>query len=348
MFQMEQDYRRNLLKGISELEDPKMETLQFISGVDNTRVQIIPLFLTQSSEYFRIAITEHNFLENNVGEFTFEDYDGPTIINFVNFIYTGELELSDENVDTYLAIASQFQVEALQTKCIHFYETNMHMDNLVHMYHIADKYSLDNFRSVTKACILHEMHQLPEHAFNELTFEQFLSILSDTRRVSQELKIFDRVVDFTETNNPSNEQVAQLIKTIDVKNVSLDDLEGLQRFYQKYDCAHLLFDEYNKLIKQLHGKSRPDNRVEISRTIYRVFVDYELEDYTQTLFTAVKIRTYDIETKTMSRPPLAIRNIRPIDCAVVVADDLIFLIGGTVHGVCVDDVSSHSIKNETH
>lgn len=78
------------------------------------------------------------FQENKPKEFILKDADGRTIKNTVDFCYTGIIELTEDNVETCLAIASSVEIDLLVDKCRQFYSSKLSVANAVDILMVAD------------------------------------------------------------------------------------------------------------------------------------------------------------------------------------------------------------------
>lgn len=109
------------------------------------RVPIHRVVLTAASKYF-LALLGPNFEEGSKTEFVLDDTDGETFKAIVDFCYTGRINLTEENVTKYLAIASSVQFDLLEEKCWQFYAANLIVANSVSTLIVAEKYSNADLR----------------------------------------------------------------------------------------------------------------------------------------------------------------------------------------------------------
>lgn len=68
------------------------------------RVEIHRVILTATSKYFSAALGP-SFIEDGENEFVLNDADVETVMAIVDFCYTGHIDLSEENVAKFLAVA---------------------------------------------------------------------------------------------------------------------------------------------------------------------------------------------------------------------------------------------------
>lgn len=101
--------------------------------------------MNAASKYFADLLGP-NFQEGKPKEFVLDDSDGPTIKTVVNFCYTGNIDLSEENAEKCLKIASDVEIDFLEKKCRQFYSKKLNVDNSVSILMIADKYRIGDLR----------------------------------------------------------------------------------------------------------------------------------------------------------------------------------------------------------
>ena len=84
----------------------------------------------------------------------------PTIVspdifeNILNFIYTSELELTEENLELFCVAANYFSYEKLLKKIENFIESNLRIDNVSEFLQMAIKIGLKSFEEKCRSFIV--------------------------------------------------------------------------------------------------------------------------------------------------------------------------------------------------
>ena len=97
----------------------------------------------------------------------------------LEFIYTGQLELSPLNIQAILGCASQLQLQSVVSLCSRYLHTNLDLDNCRDILSLADTFSLSKLRHNTLRFMsenLKQFSQTPE--FVELEPGQLSSLLN--------------------------------------------------------------------------------------------------------------------------------------------------------------------------
>lgn len=116
------------------------------------------------------------------------------IKSILDFIYTGILNLSFENLNNILDAASHLQVNEVLGLCEEFLIKNLILLNCVTIHKIADIYALKNVLNTTKQYLSDNIVDIYQHGsdqFYQLSYEQLKILLSnDSLQVLSELDLF--------------------------------------------------------------------------------------------------------------------------------------------------------------
>merc|ERR550534_3193509 len=78
----------------------------------------------------------------------------------LEFIYTGQITLHEDNVQDILTYADMYQVERLLPPCEQFLLTQLHPSNALGIFLFAETHSLTNLRSQAQAFLHHHFLQV--------------------------------------------------------------------------------------------------------------------------------------------------------------------------------------------
>jgi kelch-like protein 9/13 len=137
----------------------------------------------------------------------------------VEFIYSGNLKISLDNVEEVLAAASHLQVNDIVELCASFLNSTISLDNCVDVLNISELYSLCSCNSLARSFILSNFEKLAERRHDEfmkLTAIQLTSLLADNAlNVVSEYRLFELVVNWVRHEQSVREQfIVQLIRNV--------------------------------------------------------------------------------------------------------------------------------------
>jgi len=135
------------------------------------------------SDFFRAMLTSSSMKEsreNYVELKGFASCDGVTLI--LDFIYTGYLHISFDNVLSILDTASHLQIEQVLNLCADFLAQNISYFNCVYILKIADIYALKDVFNLTQIFLAENIVDIYEQAaeqFVQLSYEQLKNLLNN-------------------------------------------------------------------------------------------------------------------------------------------------------------------------
>ena len=134
--------------------------------------------------------------ENHVELKGFETITG--VKSIIDYIYTGFLNISSENISTLLDASSHLQVKDVISLCIDYLNKNLTILNCVSIHKLAQKYFLTDVINTTQQYLndnILEIYQCGTDQFLQLSFEQLYDLLNnDCLQVSSELDLFLMIV----------------------------------------------------------------------------------------------------------------------------------------------------------
>jgi len=143
-------------------------------GEDHKNISAHKLILSSSSEYFRSILKEH---EGSHSLICLDGVSSQDIENFLNLIYTGVLQIFQEDLERFLKLSQRLKLEGL-----------VELDGLV-----------ENHNKSSRNCIKDEIQPLEENVSNE-------SVVSDENEKNQP------VLKFSSDCLPSTEELDLTIK----------------------------------------------------------------------------------------------------------------------------------------
>ncbi|XP_023216548.1 kelch-like protein 17 isoform X2 [Centruroides sculpturatus] len=143
--------------------------------------------LAASSAYFH-AMFNNEMAEKHKSEITMHDVDASALQKLIEFAYTGEIVITEENVQALLPVASLLQVSTVRDACCKFLLRQLHPSNCLGIRSFADahaceelqrkshKYALQNFQEVA---LTEEFLLLPFSQVEDLMSSNKLNVPSE-------------------------------------------------------------------------------------------------------------------------------------------------------------------------
>ncbi|KAI8779151.1 kelch-like protein 1 [Biomphalaria glabrata] len=104
------------------------------------------LVMDSISDYFKSLF---KIDENDIGEVSLSSVSPEDFGIILNFAYTGELNINEDNVQNILIAADFFQVKFVKDKCIHFIESHLEVDNVCDVILFARTFLLSDLEEKT-------------------------------------------------------------------------------------------------------------------------------------------------------------------------------------------------------
>lgn len=157
-------------------------------------------------EYFRNLLSK-NFREGFQDEITLQTIDGSTLKNVKKFLYTGCIEMTEENAVDVIHAASGFGLIALRKLCDRFCGENLSVANCVDVLLLAEQYDLEKLTTTAIQFIYAHFESIARNDFLKMNKQLFKKMLGDRHEMESE----DEIIVFARlrmwiNRNESNEQ----------------------------------------------------------------------------------------------------------------------------------------------
>ncbi|XP_008181128.1 kelch-like protein 2 isoform X1 [Acyrthosiphon pisum] len=148
--------------------------------------------LASASPYFHAKFTKCS--ERN--HIVMKQLDSTALELSVNFIYSGEIVVTEENVQALLAAASLLQLREVKEACCDFLNSQLRPTNCIGITAIADKYSCTKLLTSSELYIQDHFSEVVDgDEFTSLSPEQVVELISsDKITVPSEEKVFECVI----------------------------------------------------------------------------------------------------------------------------------------------------------
>ena len=140
-----------------------------------------------------MAMFSNDMLESHQDKITLREIDHLTMELVLDYIYTGEVTLSEETVQNLLSAANRFQLLPLKNGCADFMRRHINVQNCIGVYFFAKAHECDILASKAKEIINKQFSALYQNQeFLALPAKKVVEILSDDNiEVSQEQIIYE-------------------------------------------------------------------------------------------------------------------------------------------------------------
>lgn len=243
-------YPTCLLQTLFELQ--KTDSLCDVTVVVNEdEIRAHKLVLASSSPYFRAMFTS-GLNEAMQDRIVMREIEFSALRDIIHFFYTGEIEVTEENVYLVMEIADMLQVSAIQAACSHYLLSALNTSNCLSVYvhanlcgyndtaHKAFRYILQNFKSV-----------MEEEEFLHVPLATLLKVLSSQLlNVCHEGQLLKGVVRWCKHDYSERFQYLKLlVSKISLKQVPVDLLLSFKQ--DPLLCDTQLVSQINATVNQI-------------------------------------------------------------------------------------------------
>ncbi|NWW83591.1 KLH10 protein, partial [Climacteris rufus] len=124
----------------------------------------------------------------------------------INYAYTGTVPITEDNVESLLAAADQFNVMGIVSLCCEFLSSRLCFENCIGIWRFTDYYHCPDLRAAACVYILHHFEEVSQvsEEFLDLSAEDLAHIIEkDELNVRREEAVFEAVVRWI-AHNPQN------------------------------------------------------------------------------------------------------------------------------------------------
>ena len=200
--------------------------LEVGSGDEKARLKAHRNILSAASPFFYKALNS-NMKEKIEGVIRLEETSKAIMEGVLDYIYTGYVSVSEDNVYELFAKADYFDLPALKSFLSNFILENLSLSNCVVAYYFASKYQWEQLMRGTRAYILSNFLSVAEtDDFLDLSCEQVKEwISSDEIIVDAEENVFEVVLRWSErSESRKRENFRDLFRHIRFLHMSRDYL----------------------------------------------------------------------------------------------------------------------------
>ncbi|XP_069100019.1 kelch-like protein 2 [Pleurodeles waltl] len=172
--------------------------------------------LAACSPYFHAMFTGE-MSESRAKKVRIKEVDGWTLKLLIDYVYTAEIQVTEENVQVLLPAAGLLQLHDVKKTCCDFLESQLHATNCLGIRAFADMHAcVELLNQANKFAEQHFSDIVPGEEFLNLGIEQVCSLISsDKLTISSEEKVFEAVIAWVNHNKDvRQEHMAQLMEHV--------------------------------------------------------------------------------------------------------------------------------------
>ncbi|XP_053812842.1 kelch-like protein 3 isoform X1 [Vidua macroura] len=208
-------HMRKAFKVMNELRSKRL-LCDVVIVAETVEMEAHRVVLAACSPYF-CAMFTGDMSESKAKKIEIKDVDGQTLRKLIDYIYTAEIEVTEENVQVLLPAASLLQLMDVRKNCCDFLQSQLHPTNCLGIRAFADVHACTELLQQANAYA--EQH-FPEvmlgEEFLSLSLDQVCSLISsDKLTVSSEEKVFEAVISWINYEKESRlEHMAKLMEHV--------------------------------------------------------------------------------------------------------------------------------------
>ncbi|CAB1337007.1 unnamed protein product, partial [Coregonus sp. 'balchen'] len=238
-------HMRKAFQLMNDLRSKKM-LCDVLLVAGNIEVPAHKLVLASCSPYF-CAMFTGDMSESKAQQVEIREVDGQTLRKLVDYIYTAEIEVTEDNVQVLLPAASLLQLMDVRQLCCEFLQSQLHPTNCLGIRAFADLHTCTQ--------LLNQSHAYAEQHFSEvmlgeefmgLSLQQVYSLISsDKLTVSTEEKVFEAMVAWIKHNKEARlEHMPKLMEHVRLPLLSRDYLVQAPKAIRSVECYDFLEDRW--------------------------------------------------------------------------------------------------------
>ncbi|XP_005111835.1 kelch-like protein 20 [Aplysia californica] len=217
----DKDRALNLLTGFSQLYKNK----QFVDVtlvVEHTAFPCHKNVLAASSPYFLVMFST-SLAEAQQDQITLKDMEARTLALVLDYIYTGQVTLTEDTVQNLLSAANLFQLIPLRDGCAEFMMSHVTVANCIGVFFFAKAHQCNVLALKAKEIINNKFPQLcKQQEFLSLPVDKLVEIVSDDDlNVTMEETVYEACMHWLLQDRGARRQhLVQVMNCVRIANIS--------------------------------------------------------------------------------------------------------------------------------
>ncbi|XP_061442002.1 kelch-like protein 40 [Rhineura floridana] len=188
-------YQQTLLQdGLKDMLDHN-KFLDCVLKVKGKEFPCHRLVLAACSPYFR-AMFLSDVEESKKKEISLEDVDPEVVGKILHYIYTSELELTEQNVQDIFSVANMFQIPSIFTVCVSFLQKRLCLSNCLAIFRLGLMLDCARLAVAARDFICDRFALISrDEEFCQLSPDELIAIISsDSLNIEKEESVFEAVM----------------------------------------------------------------------------------------------------------------------------------------------------------
>ncbi|ABQ43616.1 Kelch-like protein [Tanapox virus] len=325
-------YYKYLVTSINKLKDENL--LYDVTLIaDGKKIQAHKIILASVSDYFKKMFTD-NFSEKNSNEINMSGIDFNSLSLLINFIYSGNLNINQSNVEILLYKADYLQITSVVTLCEKFMIRKLNQENCLRMYYYAKKFCRKELENVAMEMIIKNILKIvssPE--FNSICISDLKIILSNEKLnvIDEDLAAYILSKWLNKNKNTVKKCPLSLLKTIKKSLLCekmIELLLNIPSIYNNYDCVKYLTEKTHKQTPRKRSQG------------YIIAVGGK-----NPLDLKTPVEVYSPFTNSWATITHMLKHRHLFSVAVI--EDTVYIVGGTFGYMPTSSVSTYNIKTKS-
>ena len=218
---------------------------------DNDFCDVILQVENKTFPAHRAVLSASSVKEKQKKLVTFNDISPDAFQLVIDFIYTGDVTITEDNVSSLLHVTSLMQVHDLHKVIVEYLNEVLNVQNGLQFRKLGVIYSLTGFvNNVNKYILKHFQEFLLQKEFFNLNVDDLESLLeSDDLNVEEETKVYEVVVKWTNQDEHNRKKYfSRLFKAVRLQFVPIKFVAGVIRknklVREFLDCRDLVEDAF--------------------------------------------------------------------------------------------------------
>ncbi|XP_067937040.1 kelch-like protein 38 [Watersipora subatra] len=334
----------------------KKQFTDAILSVDQEELHCHRCVLAASSPYFKATFSSH-FQEAIESRITLHDVSPWIMKRILEYIYSGQLEISLETAVDYLRTGHMLQYPYIVQACCDMLSRHLHPNNCLGIKELASLYECTDLEATAFDYVLEHFTTVAEQSeeLAELSLSSLVTYLSaDNADIGSEAVIWQALIRWTRYDAENRkEDLYELLSCVRLSVLSSEELSAISNdplVCSQPKCLQLIEKALNKLRDSMKSSAnvcdtradslllqnaRPSTLPRDMLVLFGGSSDYELSETVG----------YDpVKDRWTNLPPLPERVVR---ASVTAHDSAIFLSGGIVNNVLSDALWVFCCKMKT-
>ena len=218
---VDREWGSKLLQGFSKLYKDQ-EFVDITLVVDGQEFQCHKNVLAISSPFF-MALFSTKMSESGQEKITLKEIDRLTMALVLDYIYTGEVFLTEETVQDLLSAANRFQLLPLRKGCADFMRKHITASNCIGIYFFAKAHECENLAVKAKEIINRQISTLCQNQeFLSLPADKLIELMSDDNiEVTQEEVVYEACLNWIKTELESRKKhLSEVMQCVRFANIN--------------------------------------------------------------------------------------------------------------------------------